>query len=93
RIEGYRIPRIVEIWPPTSFRNAQFLANDVPGVIVPEWVLERLAAAQERGDEAARDEGVSIAREVYDQVKDFVQGVQVSAPMGRIETALNVLSG
>ncbi len=93
RIEGYRIPLIVEIWPPTSLQNAQFLANEVPGVIVPEWVLERMAAAQERGDEAARDEGVSIAREVYDQVKDFVQGVQVSAPMGRIETALNVLSG
>ncbi|MCH9014604.1 MAG: bifunctional homocysteine S-methyltransferase/methylenetetrahydrofolate reductase [Gemmatimonadetes bacterium] len=93
RIEGYRIPLIVEIWPPTSLRNAQFLANEVPGVIVPEWVLERMAAAQERGDEAARDEGVSIAREVYDQVKGFVQGVQVSAPMGRIETALNVLSG
>jgi len=73
------IPLIVEIWPPTSLRNAQFLANEVPGVIVPEWVLERMAAAQERGDEAARDEGVSIAREVYDQVKDFVQGVQVSA--------------
>ncbi|MEE8251353.1 MAG: bifunctional homocysteine S-methyltransferase/methylenetetrahydrofolate reductase [Gemmatimonadales bacterium] len=93
RIQGYRIPLIVEIWPPTSLRNAQFLANEVPGVIVPEWVLERMAAAQERGDEAASDEGVSIAREVYDQVKDFVQGVQVSAPMGRIQTALNVLSG
>lgn len=88
---GARIPVIAGIWPLTSLRNAEFLANEVPGVRVPLPVLDRMRRAQECGPAAARAEGVAIAAEMIEAVKDLVQGVQVSAPGGRTATALEVL--
>jgi methionine synthase / methylenetetrahydrofolate reductase(NADPH) len=88
-----RVPIIAGIWPLTSLRNAEFLANEVPGVEVPEPVVERMRRAQEQGSAAARAEGASIAAEMIESVKDLVQGVQVSAPGGRIGVALELLAG
>ncbi len=85
------IPVIASIWPLASLRNAEFLANEVPGVHVPPAVLERMRLAQERGTAAARAEGVAIAAEMVQAIKDVVQGVQVTAPAGRIAPALEVL--
>ncbi len=85
------IPIIAGIWPLASLRNAEFLANEVPGVQVPQAVLERMRLAHERGTAAARAEGVAIAAEMVEAVKDLVQGVQVTAPAGRIGAALEVL--
>lgn len=87
------IPIIAEIWPLASLRNAEFLANEVPGVQVPHAVLERMRLAQEQGTAAARAEGVAIAAEMVESIKDLVQGVQVTAPAGRIGPALDVLRG
>src|SRR6266702_2197797 len=81
------------IWPLVSLRNAEFLANEVPGVSVPETVLARMKQAQDKGKEAALAEGVAIAREMFQQVKGAVQGIQVSAPFGRVEVALEVFGG
>ncbi len=89
----YRIPVIAGIWPLTSLRNAEFLANEVPGVEVPEAVVERMRRAQEKGTAAARAEGVTIAAEMIDGVKRLVQGIQVSAPAGRLGAALDLLAG
>ena len=93
RIQDHRIPIIAELWPLLSWRNAEFLANEVPGVVVPEAVLERMHSAQTRGDEAALAEGVQIGREVLNGIRAIVQGVQVTAPFGRVEVALDVLGG
>jgi len=90
RVDAYRIPIVAGIWPLVSLRNAEFLANEVPGVVVPAEVLERMRRAQDKGKEAALAEGVKIAREMFQQVKGSVQGVQVSAPFGRVEVALEV---
>ena len=90
RVEPFHTPIIAGIWPLISLRNAEFLANEVPGVSVPESVLARMRQAQERGKEAALAEGVAIARDMFEQVKGTVQGVQVSAPFGRVEVALEV---
>jgi homocysteine S-methyltransferase len=91
RVESYRIPIVAGIWPLVSLRNAEFLANEVPGVAVPEGVLARMRAAQEKGKDAALAEGVRIAREMLAGVRSAVQGVQVSAPFGKVEVALEVL--
>jgi homocysteine S-methyltransferase len=88
-----RVPIIAGIWPLTSLRNAEFLANEVPGVEVPEAVVERMRRAQEHGSAAARAEGADIAAEMIESVKDLVQGVQVSASSGRIGVALELLTG
>jgi homocysteine S-methyltransferase len=85
------LPIIAGIWPLTSLRNAEFLANEVPGVQVPPAVVDRMRQAQEHGAAAARAEGVAIATEMIEAVKDLVQGVQVSAPAGRVTAALEVL--
>jgi methionine synthase / methylenetetrahydrofolate reductase(NADPH) len=75
----------------SSLRNAEFLANEVPGVQVPAPVIERMRRAQEHGSAAARAEGVAIAAEVIDAVQGLVQGVQISAAGGRIDSALQLL--
>ena len=90
RVEGFRIPIVAGIWPLVSLRNAEFLANEVPGITVPADVLARMGAAQARGKEAALAEGVAIAREMLERVRPSVQGAQVSAPFGRVPIAVEV---
>ncbi len=87
-----RIPVIAGIWPLVSARNAEFLANEVPGVTVPESVLRRMHTANAISKEHALAEGIAIARELLERVRPMVQGVQVSAPFGRVELALEVFS-
>ncbi|MFL5578649.1 MAG: bifunctional homocysteine S-methyltransferase/methylenetetrahydrofolate reductase [Gemmatimonadaceae bacterium] len=90
-IEDTRIPIVAGIWPLVSARNAEFLANEVPGVTVPEEVIARMRRANERSKEHAVAEGVAIAREMLARVRGGVQGIQVSAPFGRVELALEVI--
>jgi methionine synthase I (cobalamin-dependent)/5,10-methylenetetrahydrofolate reductase len=85
-----RIPVVAGIWPLVSVRNAEFLANEVPGVTVPDSVIARMRRANERSKEAAVAEGIAIAREMLARVRGSVQGVQVSAPFGKVELALDV---
>lgn len=91
RTEDWRIPVVLGLWPLTSLRNAEFLANEVPGINVPDQVLERMKAAQDRSEEAAEEEGVRIAAEALKVVRNRVAGVHVGAPQGRVDLALRVL--
>jgi methionine synthase / methylenetetrahydrofolate reductase(NADPH) len=91
KVERFRIPIVAGIWPLVSLRNAEFLANEVPGVSVPGTVLERMRQASTRGKEDALAEGVRISQEMLAAVADRVQGVQVAAPMGKVSVALEVL--
>jgi homocysteine S-methyltransferase len=92
-VEGFRIPVVGGIWPLVSLRNAEFLANEVPGISVPEEVLARMRRASELGREEALAEGVAIAREMLAAVRNRLRGAQVSAPLGRVPVALEVLAG
>jgi homocysteine S-methyltransferase len=89
-VEGARIPILAGLWPFESVLNAEFMANEVPGVHVPEIVLERMRRAS--GPNTAA-EGVAIAREIGRALRGLVQGVHVAAPTGRIASALDVLAG
>jgi len=91
RIESARLPLIIGLWPFDSVLNAEFMANEVPGVRVPDAVLARMRRIED--PEAAVAEGVAIAREVGCALRGAVQGVHVAAPSGRIESALEVLAG
>jgi methionine synthase I (cobalamin-dependent)/5,10-methylenetetrahydrofolate reductase len=88
RIEHCRIPVVAGIWPLVSVRNAEFMKNELR-VSVPDAILERMARAQT--PEAARAEGVAIAREMLVAVRHTVQGAQISAPQGRYSSAVDVL--
>jgi len=89
RIEGCRIPLMAGIWPLVSYRNAEFLHNEVPGVIIPEELRERMKKCTKK--EEARAEGVAIAREIRDAIKPEIQGIQVAAPLGIVRLALDVI--
>jgi len=93
RIEPLRLPIVAGIWPLLSYRNAQFMNNEVPGVSVADEVMERMRLAGEKGKEFALEEGVAIARETLERVRGQVAGVQVSAPLGRVDLALQVFDG
>ncbi len=89
-IEHVRIPVVAGIWPLVSVRNAEFLANEVPGVTVPDEIIARMRRANDRSKEHAVAEGIAIAREMLSRVRGGVQGAQVSAPFGKVELALQV---
>ena len=91
RVEPFRIPIVAGTWPLISLRNAEFLANEVPGVSVPDAIVDRMRVASAGGKEEALAEGVRISREMLAAVADRVQGAQVSAPLGRVPVALEVL--
>jgi methionine synthase I (cobalamin-dependent)/5,10-methylenetetrahydrofolate reductase len=93
RIETMKLPIVAGIWPLLSYRNAQFMNNEVPGVSVPDDVMERMRVASEKSKEHGLREGVAIARETLARVRGQVAGVQVSAPLGRVDLALQVFEG
>ena len=88
RIEHCRIPVIAGIWPLVSARNAEFMKNELR-VSVPDEVMNRMTRAA--SPQAAREEGVCIAREMLAALRDQVQGAQISAPQGRYSSAVDVL--
>jgi homocysteine S-methyltransferase len=91
RLGNGSIPVIAGIWPFLSLRNAEFLAYEVPGVVVPDEIVERMRGAQESGPDAALEEGVLIALEMIEAVRPSVQGYHLSAPSRRVDVALRVL--
>ena len=88
RIEHCRVPVVAGIWPLTSTRNAEFMKNELR-VSIPEEIFARMAKATTA--DAARAEGVAIARDMLAAAKDIVQGAQISAPFGRYSCAVDVL--
>ena len=91
RIESARLPIVAGVFPFESARNAEFLANEVPGVRVPDALLDRMRVAE--GRDGAAQEGIAIAREIAAELRGVVQGVQVSTQSGDIDAALAVLDG
>jgi homocysteine S-methyltransferase len=85
------LPVLVGLLPLASYRNAEFLHNEVPGMQVPEAVRERMRKA---GSGAlARKEGVAIAREMLASVRHRVAGAYIMPPLERYELALEVVDG
>jgi homocysteine S-methyltransferase len=87
--QGAAIPIIAGIWPFTSFKNAEFMANEVPGVVVPPRLLDRMSGAKTK--EQGRVLGIQIAQELVEEIRKHVAGFAVSAPFGNVMTALAVL--
>jgi homocysteine S-methyltransferase len=88
-VGGCHLPFVAGIWPFTSYKNAEFMANEVPGVVVPQALLERMAKATTK--EQGRRIGIEIAREMIETLKPHVAGFAVSAPFGNVRIALAAL--
>jgi homocysteine S-methyltransferase len=89
RIEHLQLPVIAGVWPLASLRNAEFMRTEVPGVVVPDSIMQRMGSRIDKDSQKA--EGIAIARECIDAIRSSVAGVQVSAPFGNVHTALAVL--
>jgi 5,10-methylenetetrahydrofolate reductase len=80
---------IATICPFENLRHAEWFANEVPTVRVPDALVERMRVAEQRGHEM--DEGVAIAQELARVVRPMVHGLHVTAPSRRADVALRVL--
>jgi len=89
KIKDVSIPIIAGVWPLVSFKNAEFMNNEVPGAKVPPAIMERMRVKGSGPD--AQKEGVLIAGEALRLIKDSIQGAQVSAAFGKVELAVEVL--
>lgn len=87
---SFDIPIVAGIWPLASYRNAVFMNNEVPGVNIPDAIIEKMASAKTAED--GRNIGVDIAGDMVSRVSNKVSGIQVSAPFGKVDLALKVLS-
>ena len=84
-----KIPIFLGILPLHSFRHAEFLHNEVPGIQIPLEQRERMRKA---GDKA-QEEGIQMARELLLQAKDLVSGVYLMPSFGKYDLVLDVLEG
>lgn len=89
QIQPLGVPVLLGVWPLASYRNALFLANEVPGVVIPPAVLDRLHPLTDK--EAARQEGLALSRTLVERVRRRVAGLQVSPPFGNVNTALELI--
>ena len=87
------VPVIAGIVPLASARQAEFLQNEVPGVHVPDRTVERMRRAERGGAGRAAAEGVAIAREVAEELRGEVAGLQISAVSEGIEGVAGVVAG
>ncbi|MBE6378803.1 MAG: bifunctional homocysteine S-methyltransferase/methylenetetrahydrofolate reductase [Lentisphaerae bacterium] len=86
--KNFGVPVIAGVWPFASYRNALFMKNEVPGVIVPEWIMEAMEKAGDK--EAQKAEGIRIARTILEEIRPEINGVATSAPFGNVHTALSI---
>ena len=89
RIDSFRIPILGAITPLESLRHAEFMANEVPGVRVPDEIVDRMRRADVAGTAAA--EGLAIAREVAMEIRPLVQGFQLATAAGSVESVMTLI--
>ncbi len=81
-------PVFFGILPAVSARNAEFLAHEVPGITIPERVIDRMKAAP---DEKQREEGVKIAKELIDAAYDRAPGFYIIPPFGSVDISVELV--
>jgi 5,10-methylenetetrahydrofolate reductase len=89
RLGGFPRPLIMAVLPLRSIRHARFLHNEVPGITIPDPIMERIERA---GDNAAA-EGIAISRELLQTVRPHIAGVYFIPPFGRFEIVTETLDG
>jgi len=90
RVEAFRVPIVAGVWPFDTALHAEFMANEVPDVTVPEALVDRMRKAADAA--AAAAEGVAIARELVAALRTMSQGVHIFTLSGPVERAFDVLA-
>jgi homocysteine S-methyltransferase len=90
RVRDAKIPILAGLTPLESVRHAEFMANEVPGVSVPETLIDRLREAEARG--GAAEEGLAIAHEIAGRLRGLVQGLQITVAPGAVPQVLELVA-
>ena len=83
-----QVPIFIGVMPLVSRRNAEFLHHEVHGIRLPETVLERMAQAEQDGNERAV--GIQIAKELIDGICEYFNGVHLVTPFNRVKTVIEL---
>jgi homocysteine S-methyltransferase len=83
-------PHLIGIWPFISYANAEFLAHEVPGVKVPDSVLQEMEKTKDNKEEAIK-RGIEIALQTMQKLENSCEGFCVNAPLGKVEVALELI--
>ena len=70
------------IMPLVSYRNASFIQNEITGIHVPDYVVNKFATDMSRKEGEAV--GVNIAREVMEKLSDIADGYYFMLPFNRV---------
>jgi homocysteine S-methyltransferase len=81
------IPILIGILPLQSYRHAEFLHNEVPGITVPDWIRARMHEAGNEGQSV----GVELAQSLLAECRGLANGVYLMPSFGRYENCLEVL--
>ncbi len=90
REESHAVPVLIGLIPPKSLRQALYFANEVPGMVVPEEVLDRMRKAAEKGPEFEAEEGLAIAIELARAIRERARGLHIM-PMARYDAVGRIL--
>ncbi len=81
-------PLLIGIMPLHSFRHAEYLHNEVPGISIPEKLRKQMEKAQEQGAEV----GLELAMELLEEIRSLCQGVYLVPSFGRYDDMCKLLS-
>jgi methionine synthase I (cobalamin-dependent)/5,10-methylenetetrahydrofolate reductase len=84
-----RIPICLGVLPLRSYKHAEFMHYEVPGINVPDKIRERMKKAKDK----SAQEGIEVAREILEQAKEMVDGIYLMPSFGRFEMVSEVLEG
>ncbi len=83
RTAHLNIPIFIGVWPLRSARQAEFLHNEVPGIIVPESLRKRMANCSAEAEQAT---GLEVAREILSAITAVFSGVYLITPFLHFES-------
>ena len=89
RLGGFPAPVLLGVLPLRNHRHAEFLHHEVPGIVIPTEVRERIRDAGDKAPEV----GITIARELIEAARSRIAGVYFIPPFGRYETVAQVVKG
>ncbi len=89
KVSHIKIPIFLGVLPLRSYKHAEFMHYEVPGINVPEEIRERMKKAKDRSAQV----GTLVAREILEQAKGMVDGVYLMPSFGRFEMISEVLEG
>ena len=89
RIEQYKIPVMLGLLPLRSFKHAEFLHNEIPGMVIPEWIRKKFLAAGEKSGSLGAEIAINFLREA----KSAVAGVYMMPPFKKYDMIPTILEG